>query len=137
VAVWSTRYGEPSQPKFEWLDEGIECAILPTTRPISRSAAGVARGALARDDPEKAREAVGVLEAIEAADLGGDAAGGQRVDPAEAAQPGDRRLERAPRPGLLEREVERRAALKRGLDRRQVVDVDGPRGVSVSLCRQG
>ena len=85
-------------------------------------------GVLARDDAEEAGQAGGALEAIEAADLGSNPAGRQRVEPAEAAQPRDRRLERALRPGFFEREVERRASLERGLDRRQLVDVSGPRG---------
>jgi len=47
-------------------------------------------GALARDDPEVGRQLVGMIEAFPFADLRAQSQGGQRVNPAQAPQPGDR-----------------------------------------------
>jgi hypothetical protein len=53
-------------------------------------AAALAAGVLGGDDPEVGGQAVGVLEAIERADLGAQPERGERVDPAQAPQPRDR-----------------------------------------------
>lgn len=50
----------------------------------------LARRVLGGNDPEVGGQAVGVIEALELADLGADPQGRQRADPAQASQPGDR-----------------------------------------------
>jgi hypothetical protein len=44
---------------------------------------------LGRDQPDVLHQLLGASEALEVADLGAQPAGGQRVNPAQAAQPGD------------------------------------------------
>ena len=56
-------------------------------RPEPALAAG---GVLGRDDPEVGGELVGMIEALPLADLRAQPERGERVDPAQAPQPGDR-----------------------------------------------
>jgi hypothetical protein len=53
-------------------------------------AASLAGAALRRHEPDVAHQLPGPLEPAEVADLGRQADRGQRVDPAQAPQPGDR-----------------------------------------------
>jgi len=46
-------------------------------------------GVVARDDPDIRGELVGMIESLPLADLGAQPERGERVDPAQAAQPGD------------------------------------------------
>ena len=63
--------------------------------PSRRCCAG---GVLGGDDPEVGRELVGMIETLPLADLGAQPHRGQRVDPAQAPEPGDRvRARRADR----------------------------------------
>ena len=59
---------------------------------IDALAALVAGGVLRGDDPEVGGQLVGVIEAVKVADLGAQAERGERVDPAQAPQPGDRHV---------------------------------------------
>jgi hypothetical protein len=85
-------------------------------------------GALGGHEAEEGAELTGVGEAIELADLGAEADGGQGVDAAEAAQAGDRLCPRAFGGELLEGAIDGVAALLYGVDRRQVVGEGDLRG---------
>src|SRR5215216_1053208 len=82
----------------------------------------LARGVFARDDPEKPRQQSRLGEPLKAPDLGAQPGRGQRVDPAEAAQPGDRRGVAARRDGVLEYRDQRPPPLNERVDRAHIVD---------------
>jgi hypothetical protein len=85
-------------------------------------AAAFPGGVLGRHDPEKPRQPLRSLKAPEVADLGGQPARAERVDPAKAAQPGDRDRERRRRPRFLQPAIERIAPGDSGLHGREIVD---------------